>query len=103
VLQVCGRDGEAEIDVRWLHQLLQVIVVTDMIIVVKTLVINTRFQCHGRGICSLVVVVMIIVQMLVVVHSSRMCCVRGGFHSDRGRQGEVIGTGRGGTGWLFYV
>lgn len=104
MLQVCCRDGEAEIDVRRFHQLLQVIVVTDMIIIVKTLVINTRFQCHRRGIGSLVVVVvMIIVQMMVVVHSSRICWVRGGFHGDRGWQGEVIGIGRGCKGWLFYV
>jgi hypothetical protein len=75
VLEVRGRDGEAEVNVWRLHQLLQMIVVTNMIIVVKTLMIYTGFECHRRGIGSLV---------MAVVHSPRVCCVRGGFHGDRG-------------------
>jgi hypothetical protein len=104
VLEVCRRDGETEVDVRWLHKFLQMIVVTDMTIIVKTLMINTRFQCQRRGIGSLVVtVVMAVVHMLVVVHSPGVCCVREGFHSDRGWKREIIGFGRGCKGWLFNV
>lgn len=83
MFQVRRRDWEAEVDVRWLHQLLQMVVVLDMIIVVETLMVGIGFQCHRRRSGSLVVVVMmIVVQMVMVVHSSRVCCVRGGFHGD---------------------
>jgi hypothetical protein len=68
---------------------------------------NTRFQCHRRGSGSLVVVVMMTVVhmmvVMVVVQSSGVSCVRGGFHSDRGWQAEVIGICSGCKGWLFRV
>lgn len=100
MFQVRRGDGEAEVDVRWFHQLLQMVVVLDMIIVVETLMVGTRFQCHRRRSGSLVVVVMmVVVQMVMVVQSSRVCCVRGGFHSDGGWQAEVIGIGGGCVGW----
>ena len=86
VFQIRRRDGKAEVNVRWVHQLLQMVVVLDMVIVVETLMVGTGFQCHRRRSGSLVVVVMmIVVQMVMVVQSSRVCCVRGGFHSDGGR------------------
>lgn len=76
------------------------VVVLDMVIVVETLMVGTGFQCHRRRSGSLVVVVMMtVVQMVMVVQSSRVCCVRGGFHSDGGRQAEVIGIGGGCVGW----
>jgi hypothetical protein len=104
VLQVRRRDGETEVNVRRLHQLLQMVVVMDVVIVVETLMVGTGFQCHRRRSCSLVVVVMMIVmEMVVVVQSSRVCCVRGGFHSDRGWQAKVIGIGRGCVWGLFQV
>lgn len=85
MFQVRRRDGEAEVDVRRVHQFLQMVVVLDMVIVVETLMVGIGFQCHGRRSGSLVVVVMmIVVQMVMVVQSSRVCCVRGGFHSDGG-------------------
>jgi hypothetical protein len=43
VLQVRGSDGETEVDIWWLHELLQVVVVMDMIIIVQTLMVSTRF------------------------------------------------------------
>lgn len=60
------------------------VVVLDMIIVVETLMVGTGFQCHRRRSGSLVVVMMIVVHVVMVVQSSRVCCVRGGFHSDGG-------------------
>jgi len=96
VFQVRRRDGEAEVDVRRIHQLLQMVVVLDMIIVVEALMVGTRFQCHRSRSGSLVVVVMVIVvQMVMAVQSSRVCCVRGRFHSDGGWQAEVIRIGGG--------
>ena len=78
------------------------VVVMDMMIVVETLMVGTGFQCHRRRSGSLVVVVMmIVVQMVMVVQSSRVCCIRGGFHSYRGWQAEVIRIGGGYVGWLF--
>jgi hypothetical protein len=43
VLQVRGGDGEAEVDVRRFDELPQVVVVMDMIVVVQTMMVSTRF------------------------------------------------------------
>jgi hypothetical protein len=76
------------------------VVVLDMVIVVETLMVGTRFQCHrGRSGSLVVVIMMIVLQVVMVVQSSRVCCVRGRFHSNRGRQAKVIGVGGGCVGW----
>jgi hypothetical protein len=78
------------------------VIILDVVIVVETLMVGTGFQCHRRRSGPLVVVVMmIVVQMVMVVQSSRVCCVRGRFHSDWGWQAEVIGIGRGRVRGLF--